>query len=430
MIRIKHTNSNFEREPLIAPFGFKGGSVNELWQVAVRLEEQSGTASVGLGVQSVLWSDADVFTRYAQAAGNAMMYLMTEYALQKARDISFDTPMDLLDELFPIVYAYGKSMTGNPNLRATFVLNALVAVDNAAWLLYGREKGIEIFDELIPAHVRPALSCRHKHLAAVPLVPYGIPLQEIHRMLDEGAFFLKIKIGSDPELDGDRAKMLAWDKQRLSAIHEIAKDRYTSFTDDGRIPYYLDANGRYDSRDRLLGLLDHADQIGALDQIVLLEEPFSETCRIDVSNIPVRIAADESAHSDQDAEARIEMGYGAIALKPIAKTMSMSFKIAKLAHEKGIPCFCADLTVNPVLVDWNKNVASRLAPLPGMRVGVLEENGHQNYRRWSEMKSYHPCNGASWLETTDGLFTLDDSFYQKSGGIFDRSNHYDLLVKS
>jgi hypothetical protein len=65
-----------------------------------------------------------------------------------------------------------------------------------------------------------------------------------------------------------------------------------------------------------------------------------------------------------------------------------------------------------------------------MRVGVLEENGHQNYRRWSEMKSYHPCNGASWLETTDGLFTLDDSFYQKSGGIFDRSNHYDLLVKS
>jgi len=44
------------------------------------------------------------------------------------------------------------------------------------------------------------------------------------------------------------------------------------------------------------------------------------------------------------------MGYGAITLKPIAKTMSMSLKIAQLAYERSIPCFCADLTVNPILV--------------------------------------------------------------------------------
>ncbi|MBU4200845.1 MAG: hypothetical protein KKG09_09570 [Verrucomicrobia bacterium] len=40
----------------------------------------------------------------------------------------------------------------------------------------------------------------------------------------------------------------------------------------------------------------------------------------------VRIAADESAHSVQDAKTRIDMGYNAIALKPIAKTMSMSLR--------------------------------------------------------------------------------------------------------
>ena len=37
----------------------------------------------------------------------------------------------------------------------------------------------------------------------------------------------------------------------------------------------------------------------------------------------------------KDALARIEMGYTAIALKPIAKTFSMSLKIAKLAVSLG-----------------------------------------------------------------------------------------------
>ena len=129
-------------------------------------------------------------------------------------------------------------------------------------------------------------------------------------------------------------------------------------------------------------LLDYADKIGALDRIMLLEEPFPEEYKIDVTDIPARLAADESAHSDKDALERIELGYGAIALKPIAKTMSMSLKIAEIAHKKGVPCFCADLTVNPVMVDWNKNVAARLAPLPGMKIGVLESNGHQNYSKW------------------------------------------------
>jgi L-alanine-DL-glutamate epimerase-like enolase superfamily enzyme len=212
--------------------------------------------------------------------------------------------------------------------------------------------------------------------------------------------------------------MVEWDKKRLTEIHEIARARVTPYTDSGKIPYYLDANGRYDSKKRLLELLDHAEKIGALDQIIIFEEPFPEEYKENVSDLPVRLAADESAHSDKEALKKIEQGFTAIALKPIAKTMSMSLKIAKLAHEKNIQCFCADLTVNPILVDWNKNVAARLPVLPGMKIGVLESNGHQNYKNWELMKKKHPMYGASWIEPENGIFNLEQSFYNESGGIF------------
>jgi len=429
MIKIKRADCNFEREPLVAPFGFKGGYVNEIWQAAARLESESGESGVGLAIQSILWSDAAVFAANLPTAGNALMYLITAFALQKSKEIPFETPTDLLEKLYPLTLEYGKKVTGNPNLRPTFALNALVAVDNAAWLLYAREKGISNFDDLIPDDVKPALLTRHEKLSAIPLITYGIPMPDVVKTLDEGCFFLKVKIGSDPEKDGDLNKMVEWDKKRLSDIHEAAKDRTTPYTADGKIPYYLDANGRYDNKDRLLRLLDHADKIGALERIMLLEEPFPEEYLADVSDIPVRLAADESAHSDADAKDRIDLGYKAIALKPIAKTLSMSFKILKIAHERKIPCFCADLTVSPVMVDWNKNVASRLAPLPGMNIGVLETNGHQNYTRWETLKSFHPCAGAPWTEVKDGTFTLNKDFYDRSGGIFLRSEHYENLVK-
>ena len=418
MINIKQASSDFVREPLLAPFGFKGGYLSELWQVMVQMKSEKGKQGTGLGVQSVLWSDAKVFTSNSQSAGNSMMYLLTEYALQKSKSISFDTPIDLLNQLIPITYDYAKKITNNNDLRMTFVLNSLVAVDNAAWLLYCREKGIDKFDDMMPEDIRPALSFKHEKLASIPLITYGMSIDDIKKTVNDGYFFLKIKIGSDPERDGDLDKMLEWDKQRLAAIHNEVKDIRIPYTEGGNIPYYLDANGRYDSKDRLMRLLDYADKIGALDRIIILEEPFPEEYKIDVSDIPARLAADESAHSDQDAIERIELGYGAIALKPIAKTMSMSLKIAKIAHEKGIPCFCADLTVNPIMVDWNKNMAARIGPLPGLKIGVLESNGHQNYVNWQKMKEAHPCYGAKWIETIDGLFNLDEDFYLKSGGIF------------
>lgn len=430
VIRIKKTDCNFEREPLAAPFGFKGRYLTELWQTVAMMESDSGATGLGLGTQSPLWSDGWVFAENSEAAANSLMYLLTAHALKLAEGVSFQTPMDLLDKLLPEVHEHGCRVTSNPDLRLTFALNSLVALDNAAWMLYCSANGIKSFDEMLPADMRPALSSRHSELGCIPLVTYGVRLPDIIREAENGHFLLKIKIGSDPDRDGDPEKMLDWDAERLASIHSELKGFHTPHTESGHVLYYLDANGRYDTKDRLMQLLDAARQIGALDRIVLLEEPFPEESEIDVSDIPVRVAADESAHSDEDALRLIQMGYSAIALKPIAKTMSMSLKIAKVAAEQGIPCFCADLTVNPVLVDWNKNVAARLAPLPGVKIGALESNGPQNYRNWDDMLSYHPCFGAPWIEPVDGVFYLNDDFYARSGGIFEASQHYSALVSS
>lgn len=428
-IQITRTALGVEREPLAAPFGFKGRYLTEAWQTAALLVSASGHKGLGLGTQSVLWSDARVFAEHAEEESNGLMRDVTAFALSKSQEMVFHDPVSLLDDLLPVAHAHGRRITANPDLRLTFTLNSLVAVDNAAWQLYCAENGIAGFDEMIPAESRSALGNRHSQVACIPLMSYGVPLDQIVQAVDQGYFLLKIKIGADPDKDGDLDKMLEWDIARLASIHAELKGRETPYTASGHILYYLDANGRYDTKERLLRLLDAAGKIGALDRIILLEEPFPEEADIDVSDIPVRVAADESAHSDKDALARIEMGYTAIALKPIAKTMSMSLRIAKLAAERGIPCFCADLTVNPILVGWNLNVAARLAPLPGVKIGVVESNGAQNYRNWQQMVSYHPCSDAPWVEPVDGIFHLDDDFYARSGGILQISPHYLALAE-
>ncbi len=427
-MRITKAVTEFEREPLKSPFGFKGGYLGELWQTAVRFEGRHGHEGIGLGVQSVLWSDAAVFAENTESGGNSVMYRMTDFAAAKAVGLDWDTPLDLLDQLLPVTYEYGKQIASRPDLRLTFALNALVAVDNAAWLLYAAEKEIGDFDTMIPDAFHPALAGRHEKLASIPLMSYGVPVDRIVRAVDDGYFFLKIKIGADPDKDGDLDKMLAWDKNRLSEIHSAVGSRTTPYTGNGKVVYYLDANGRYDTVERVMQLLDHADKIGALENILLFEEPFPEEVKVDVSGLPIIIAADESAHSEQDAGERISLGYKAIAVKPIAKTLSMSLKVIRLAHQANIRCFCADLTVNPVLVEWNKNVAARLEPLPGMKVGVVETNGRQNYKNWDKMLEHHPCREAAWAEAAGGVFRLDQDFYGRSGCVFQVGEHYRKLV--
>ena len=425
MITIQSVDSRFEREPLIRPFGFKGGYMSEIWQTANYLKSKAGIEKVGLCTQSVLWSDASVFAAHSEGEGNELMYAMSKHALQLIQGLSFTNPVEVVDSILEEVYQYGIKITGNPDLRKTFALNALVGVDNALWMLFAAENGITNFDDMIPEQYRPALSQHHEIVASIPLMAYSIPVSEIVEAVDSGYFFMKIKIGQP----GTQEEMLAKDMERLSAIHEAIGHYRTPHTATGKLPYYFDANGRYEEKETLMRLIDHAKKIGAFEQIAIIEEPFPEELHVDVSDIPVRLAADESAHTDQDAITRIEMGYKAIALKAIAKTLSMTMKIANVAKERNVPCFCADLTVNPILVDWNKNVAARLDAFPGLGTGLVETNGHQNYKNWSTMESYHPYTDAAWRKTVDGVFTLDQDFYDKSGGVLTDSAHYMAMFK-
>jgi L-alanine-DL-glutamate epimerase-like enolase superfamily enzyme len=402
--------------------------MREIWQTVSYLESSSGAHSIGLCSQSILWSDASVFASHSESGGNALMYAMTERAMQIINGQTFTSPVELLDAILPEVYAFGQKITSNPNLRKTFALNALVGSDNAAWLLYAKENGITTFDGLIPAEYKPALSFRHDKVAGIPLMAYTIPIEEIRSAAYEGYFFMKIKIGQP----GTQQEMLEKDKNRLTAIHKALGDLGTSYTINGRLPYYFDANGRYEKKETLLRLIDHARKIGAFDQIVIIEEPFPEEMEIDVSGIPVRLASDESSHTAEDAIKRIEMGYKAIALKAIAKTLSMTMKIAQASYKRNIPCFCADLTVNPILVEWNKNVAARLASFPGIgNLGLVESNGHQNYLNWNTMMGYHPRKDAPWVQVNKGVYELNNQFYETGGGIFDPMPHYeDMFISS
>jgi L-alanine-DL-glutamate epimerase-like enolase superfamily enzyme len=257
----------------------------------------------------------------------------------------------------------------------------------------------------------------------MPSFSVGAKIENIKAAADKGSFIMKLKTGSP----GTQKEMLEKDIAFLSAVHSAIGHYETPYTKNGKIPYYFDANERYDEKDTLLRFLDHAKKLGAFDQIAVVEEPFGERNDMYVGDIGVTIAADESAHTVEDAAKRIEQGYKAIAVKAVAKTLSMTMKICQLAFEKNITCFCADLTVNPILVDWNKCVAARLQPFANIGIGLQETNGHQYYKNWNKLMTYHPKAEGKWTKTLNGVYVTDKSFYDESGGIFQPSAHYEQL---
>src|SRR5436190_7186290 len=180
-LRMKGAGLDFEREPLIRPTGFKGGYLTELWQPIARLDSDSGRSHIGIGTQSVLWCDPAVLAKHSESAGNALMLSVTDRALQMVNGETFTTPVELIDRILPELHQYACRLTGLPNLRRTFALNALVPVDNAAWLLYAEENGIKSFDEMIPAEYRSGLSYRQKSIAVLPSVTYGLPIEDVVR---------------------------------------------------------------------------------------------------------------------------------------------------------------------------------------------------------------------------------------------------------
>lgn len=418
-MKITNAYCAYEPELFKNAFGFKGNKLSGVWQTVVSLE--SGELSgIGLGVQSVLWSDSSVFVAYGEDKSNELMFRVTQYAAKKIEGQEFESPSQLLHEIFEECYAYAEQIC-EMKVTETFVLNALVPLDFAAQMLWARAAGIRDFDDLFAGFGHM------DKLANIPLITYGTPVSDVVRMAEEGVCIFKIKLGADPEGDGDLDKMLAWDQKRALEIHQELKNITTPYTESGKVVYYFDANGRYDSKDRLEKLVEFFREHEILDQIVLFEEPFPQEMEIYVGDLPICFAADESAHSLQDVKKRIALGYKAITLKPIAKTLSVTIDMANCANENGVQCFCADLTVNPVMVEWNKNFAARLRPLKGMKIGVVESNGAQNYINWEQMKGYMPSGGAGAFRN-ETMYTLDEEFYE-GRDIFETPKHYMELIR-
>jgi L-alanine-DL-glutamate epimerase-like enolase superfamily enzyme len=424
-MRITETQLEIQREPFARPFGFKGSAFHEKWNMVVRLRDDQGTEAVGLGGLAVLWSDASVFSAHTEVGGNLLQASILEYALQYVNDREYPDPPSMLGDVLPHAFAYGRAITGNDSLRLTFVLIALVALDNAAWLLFAARNNVTLFDALIPPWAESELAAKQEAVATVPAVGYTLPMDELEQILNAGAYVLKIKIGQP----GDHAEMVLKDKAWLSQIHNLSKVHTTSMTDSGSILYYLDANGRYTEKSGMAELLDHADTIGALDRVILIEEPFDESVEVNVYDLPARFAADESVHTVEDVQRRSDQGYGALAIKPAGKTMSLAFEMVKAGAELGMECFVADNACVPVLVEWNKNIAARLPAFPGLKGGLMESNGPGNYATWDLLLSEYPLPDADWLKPVDGAFRLSEAYYAASGGIFERPESYAGLLR-
>jgi len=413
-MKIINYNFNVDREELIRPFKFKGGQFTEKWITITTVESKKGYKSTGIGGLAILWSDPDVFSANSETGGNIIMSAIAEYALKLIKDKEFITPIEALESIFNPLHKYGQKITNNKKLKKSFTLNSLVSLDNALWKIYALENNIKNFYDLIPHQYKEAFLNHQKQLVCIPSITYNLPLNQINELVKNGHFFLKIKIGQS----GSQKDMLGKDKKRILEIYEATKSEKTEYTNNGKILYYLDANGRYLKKETLQKLLEYADKIKMLEQISILEEPFPKKAEIDVFDLPVRISADESLSSVDDVNNKIDLGYQAITLKPAGKTLSMSLKMGYTAYKRNVLYYVADSLCVPILLDWNKNVAVRLNNFPGIKMGIIESNGPQFYKNWKKLLKDHPYYNAEWLEPKNGIFYINNNFYETSGGIF------------
>lgn len=420
-MRITDVDLDIQREAFAKPFAFKGSAFHEKWNLVVGLKDGEGTSAWGVGGLAVLWSDAAVFAAHSETGGNALMVATLERALQAARTVEWDSPADLLRAVRPEAEQFAQTATGRgADLQPTFVLNALVALDNAAWCLWARRHGNDDFADWVPPGARTALAHRQSHIALTPAVGYNMTDEQLRALLDDGAAVLKVKLGHP----GDEQDMVAGDIGGLRRLAPLVVDAETDLTDSGLVALYLDANGRYRSKRALQQVLDEARRLDLLERIVVLEEPFAADVEESVGDLGVLVAADESLHDPADVAHRKEAGYGAIAVKPAGKTLSVAFDMLAAASDAQMTAFVADNACVPVLVEWNKNVSARLPAFPGIRGGMMESNGAENYGRWQEMLDDHPRAGAPWLAARRGSWTLGEDYYAASGGILDDPDPY------
>ena len=104
------------------------------------------------------------------------------------------------------------------------------------------------------------------------------------------------------------------------------------------------------------GRPDADDQdMGNEGQIALIEEPFPEELEIDIRDIPARVAADESAHTDKDALKRIEMGYKAIALKNSRNVIIRDVSILHGGWFAILATGVDNFTIDNIKIDTNRD---------------------------------------------------------------------------
>jgi L-alanine-DL-glutamate epimerase-like enolase superfamily enzyme len=420
-MKITSVDLDIQREPFARPFAFKGSAFHEKWNMVVRLCDDMGTEACGIGGLAVLWSDPNVFSTHTESGGNALQVATLEKALQASLAVDWESPPDLLAAVRDTAEQFARLVTGRgPDLQPTFVLNALVALDNAAWVLWARRHGMDRFDDWVPPAAASALGHRQPRVALTPAVGYNMPDAQIAELLDAGAAILKVKLGHP----GDPAEMAAGDCRSLRRLAPLLRGAHTPWTQSGRVGLYLDANGRYQSKSTLRAVLDEADRQDLLDRIVVLEEPFAAHMEETVDDLGVLVAADESLHDPADVALRCQAGYGAIAVKPAGKTLSVAFDMLAAAAAQDMIAFVADNACVPVLVEWNKNIAARLPAFPGVRGGMMESNGPENYGRWPQMLAEHSRAGAPWLAARDGVYELGEEYYVAGGGILDEPASY------
>lgn len=412
MKQIERTSCIALPQPLKQAFAFKGGALTELWHTVAGITCDDHTKGCGIGVQSVLWSAPQIFYTLGQARANECMFELTRQALRLLENKPLCAPPQMLAELQAPLTKQAALLCGTQQVPLTFVLNSLVGVDFALWQLWHYHTGSGFYDWFCQfAAMRPE---HQKWLANIPLITYETSMDEVRQLLEDGAFFLKIKIGSNPGGHATFRQMMEWDVARVQQIHQLAEEFSTPYTDTGMPLYYLDANGRYPTKALLCEFLQQLDKLHILDSVLLLEEPFAENNLQPVHDLPVLVAGDESAHSAADVRRLAEQyGYRAIALKPIAKTLSQTFQMLQQAEQLELATFCADLTVPPVMLDWNMQVAARLPSLPRLSIGVVESNGKQNYPHWQQLDRLCNLPNASWRQARAGVFETAELYHDR-----------------
>lgn len=447
-VTIEKAGSAYAREP--GQLGFAGGNMTAFFQKAVALQDSEGNVAGAFATLNPLWCDKPSYKRLqdkhgnekGEALANLFMSQTADFVLNLLEGRKFSSPGEALDEVLLKAHWYHRQITKEENLPLTSTLNALVPVDIANYVLHAKANGIDNFDGIIPVDSQRWFTQTIDQVAIIPLVSYSIDQAGIEALIRDGYKIFKTKMGAynpahDMDSDADMEAMFETDTQKALLVYNLIKDLKTDLTEDGRVPIYLDFNGRLGTGDKAVELLqkyvEFAKQNGFLDRVIVFEEPFSNMMEIgadvykELKEAGITIVADECAHSAEDVGKLLRLGVRGFALKPAAKTYTETFRMVDAIEKYNAKAdsgdkafyFCADLTVVPWLVDANLQFTARSSPWPGLanRVRMLETNWRQHYDDLPGiMHRYTPSFVV--MQENNGVFRLNEQWYKGGGSLF------------